>query len=410
MPRELTNVDVTHVSYVDSAANKRKFFLTKSAEQPTWQKEVKLLTKADDEQMLVYGVVYEPSSEDELILDTHDEYMTAQEIEKAAHGFMMKAQNIDTQHDFSSGAGQVVESYIAPADFEVSGEVIRKGSWVLVTKATQEIWDGIKNGEYTGYSLAGTATIIQKGGEKKVEKEKKNIEQEKVLTKSDDEVKGFFNVVKQFFLNRESVAKGMVADTYNAQTKRDQFWNAMHAFETVVRRYNWQTDKYEFVEDEQTIREAITDLTTILNEVLLSDNIMKSIGEPPDKVQKEEEEVTKEEAAQITKSIDELTVLVKAQGEKLAELEKGSEKTEEVEKKAEEAGEKATEVEKAQEEAVTTISKQLEELTSLVKTQGERLEVVEKARGITKAADNDEHSEEQVQKSTFGSLFMRSHR
>ncbi|SDC14031.1 Putative phage serine protease XkdF [Terribacillus halophilus] len=31
--------------------------------------------------------------------------MTAPEIEKAAHGFMKDARNIDTQHDFQAGVG-----------------------------------------------------------------------------------------------------------------------------------------------------------------------------------------------------------------------------------------------------------------------------------------------------------------
>ena len=35
-----------------------------------------------DEQKLVYGIVYEPD-----VPDAHGDYMTAEEIEKAAHGF-----------------------------------------------------------------------------------------------------------------------------------------------------------------------------------------------------------------------------------------------------------------------------------------------------------------------------------
>lgn len=155
--RQLKNVTVTHVSYVDKAANKRSFLLTKADGKPNFTKQVKPLVKADDPQKLVYGVVYEPDVE-----DSQGDSMGAAEIEKAAHGFMENYQQIDKQHDFTTHAGQVVESYIAPADMEIGTQTVTKGTWVLVTKATDEIWDAIQKGEYTGYSLAGQAEVLEK--------------------------------------------------------------------------------------------------------------------------------------------------------------------------------------------------------------------------------------------------------
>lgn len=152
--RKLENVKVTHVSYVDKAANKKSFFLTKAADEPTFETAVKLITKADDPQKLVYGVVYEPDAE-----DAHGDYMDAETIEKAAHSFMEDYQQIDKQHDFTTSAGKVVESYVAPVDMTIEDTTITKGTWVLVTKATDEMWEDIQKGEFTGYSLAGTAQV-----------------------------------------------------------------------------------------------------------------------------------------------------------------------------------------------------------------------------------------------------------
>ncbi|MCT1183076.1 DNA methyltransferase [Lactococcus lactis] len=181
--RKLENVKVTHVSYVDKAANKKQFFLTKSSSEPTFETTVKLLTKSDDPQKLVYGVVYEPNVE-----DAHGDFMDAETIEKAAHGFMEEYQNIDKQHDFKTSAGKVVESYVAPSDMTVGDTAITKGTWVLVTKATDELWESIQKGEFTGYSLAGTA---------EVEDVKKQTTQ--TLTKQGliSMVKSFFNLKKQ---------------------------------------------------------------------------------------------------------------------------------------------------------------------------------------------------------------------
>lgn len=57
----------------------------KSEKKPDFQKEIKVIAKADD---------------------AHGDYMTPAEIEKAANGFLKE---IDKQHDFQSGVGKVVE-------------------------------------------------------------------------------------------------------------------------------------------------------------------------------------------------------------------------------------------------------------------------------------------------------------
>lgn len=94
MPRELINAKITHVSYVDKAANQKQFFFVKSEKENDFQKEIKVIAKADDAQRLVYGIVYEPHVE-----DAHGDCMTPEEIEKAAHGFLKDAREIDKQHD-----------------------------------------------------------------------------------------------------------------------------------------------------------------------------------------------------------------------------------------------------------------------------------------------------------------------
>lgn len=161
MPREIKNLVVSHVSIVDKAANKRSFLLTKSEEQPNVSRDMNIL-KQDASQQIAYGVVYEP-----LVKDAHDDYMTADEIEKAAHIFLKDYRQIDKQHDFTSQVGDVIESYIAPADFELGGETVTKGTWVMAVKVADEVWTGIQKGEYTGFSLAGMGEVIEKAEDSK---------------------------------------------------------------------------------------------------------------------------------------------------------------------------------------------------------------------------------------------------
>jgi hypothetical protein len=105
------------------------------------------------EKGIVYGVVYEPDS-----VDTQGDFASAEEIERAAHDFLPNAvMNLNHSEDLQDV--QVVESYIAPCDFFIGQNMIRKGSWVLVTKILDEdLKDAILKGEINAYSLEGTAT------------------------------------------------------------------------------------------------------------------------------------------------------------------------------------------------------------------------------------------------------------
>lgn len=189
--RKLKNLQVSHVSYVENGANQRKFFLKKSEEQPNFDKPVKVIKSDDEEKRLVYGIVYEPD-----VIDAHGDFTDSETIEKAAHEFMLKYRQIDKNHDFVAGVGEVVESYIAPADMELNGEPVKKGTWILTTKADEETWEAVKKGEFQGYSLAGVAEteVIEEEVTKTEEKQKESLFQL---------LKGFFNGQKQAEVAKE---------------------------------------------------------------------------------------------------------------------------------------------------------------------------------------------------------------
>ncbi|GIN39040.1 XkdF-like putative serine protease domain-containing protein [Heyndrickxia oleronia] len=391
MPRELLNANITHVSYVDKGANKKQFFLTKSDEKPTFQKEVKVfINKEEEEQKLVYGVVYEPNVE-----DSHDDFMTAPEIEKAAHGFMKDARNIDKQHDFNAGVGEVVESYIAPADFTIGDETITKGSWVLVTKASDEVWEEIKKGEITGYSMAGTAETIEKNEDKKPVSES-NVE--------DEEFKGFFNTLKNFFKS-EKIQKGEVKDKYNKDRRRREFWAAQDALNSVI--FNWD-EWYEnrtIEDDPDTIREALQDFVDIAQQVLLEEDIVKAIGKPPETIEKAGKKISNARMNKINAAFDALSELKSEVEEEEEEVKK-----EDIEKMLEEKLSPITkrldsiEKEDGQEETPKgeeDVLKQFGEvLDQKLAPINDRLDAVEKARGISKQLEQTPptNEQEQVQK------------
>lgn len=337
--RKLENVTVTHVSYVDKAANKKKFFLTKSEKEPTFETKVRLVTKTDDPQKLVYGVVYEPEIE-----DSHGDYMEADTIEKAAHGFMENFQQIDKQHDFTTNAGKVVESYVAPVDMTFDDdEKITKGSWVLVTKATDEMWESIQKGEFTGYSLAGSAEV------------------EEVQKRTKDN------------FNRRKVHRDIDAaiDAFRSAT-----WQVMDNYEDT------DAEKIAGIQSEiQELSELVSNATPI-NKTATKQGLIEMVKSFFIAKKEEEEEMTPEE---LKKALEEaLTPISK----RLDDLEKDEEKAEENETKITEDVKK--------DEAVKEGEAIAKAVAEAIKPLNEKIEKLEK----TRISNNNEPSyNEEIQKS-----------
>jgi len=137
--------------------SKSKYSLPRKVEElkktysSKFDRQVKI-AKSDIDRRLVYGVVLEPE-----VIDAHNDIVSIDEIENAAHNYLIKSRMIGDQHSKPAKA-DIVESYIAPADLDIGGQQIKKGSWVMVTKVHDDnMWSGIKKGAYTGYSIGGYA-------------------------------------------------------------------------------------------------------------------------------------------------------------------------------------------------------------------------------------------------------------
>lgn len=103
---------------------------------------------------LVYGIVLKPED-----FDSQGDRISVEEIEKAAHTYMLHSQGYDYHHleavDFEKV--RVVESYLAPCDFELNGHLVKEGSWVVVSKIFDPaLWGEIVKGDIQAYSIFGS--------------------------------------------------------------------------------------------------------------------------------------------------------------------------------------------------------------------------------------------------------------
>jgi hypothetical protein len=121
---------------------------TKSQEEVSNQEMV--ICKTDDDKRMVYGVFLYPEEAD------HDgDVISADDIEKVAHGFMADYRTIDEMHKDVIEA-DIVESALAWKDgLEIYGEKkVKKGTWFGAVKVHDEkVWDKVKSGLYKGFSV-----------------------------------------------------------------------------------------------------------------------------------------------------------------------------------------------------------------------------------------------------------------
>jgi len=130
------------------------------------------------EEHYILGIVLEPTLKEDGAIkpDTQKDVYTAEEIRKAAHGWMEKQGQVDLMHSWEplgSGKVSVLETYLAPCDMTIGEGTeavkVAKGTWLLALRVNDEaIWKKIKAGEIGAYSIGGEATRKPLEGEQDV--------------------------------------------------------------------------------------------------------------------------------------------------------------------------------------------------------------------------------------------------
>jgi hypothetical protein len=116
-------------------------------------REVRLLKEITEERYAL-GIVLEPD-----VVDAQNDTYNEQEVRDAAHKYMENFAQVGLQHgEIVTGKVKILESYLAPTDFEVGAEKVKKGTWIMAVRADDdEIWKQIKEGSLTGFSIGGSA-------------------------------------------------------------------------------------------------------------------------------------------------------------------------------------------------------------------------------------------------------------
>lgn len=258
----ITNARIQFVSLVDKAANKRQFLLKKAEDGQATFTTYGRIVKADIDNHYVTGIVYEPMEE-----DSHGNFMTEEEITKAAYWFAKNGDKVDLQHSFEPLDGAtVVENWIAKADFEIDGEAIQKGTWLMTVEVADEsVWEGIKKGEITGFSMGGFGNY----SEEDVDLDNVSKGQETSAKKG---------LLKQLAQALGLVEKGAMAELYEERSKGTLFWNAFNSLEEILYKYDPITSRWMYETNEDKVRECLEDFNQIITSILTGkESITKAI-------------------------------------------------------------------------------------------------------------------------------------
>lgn len=292
---EITDAKISFVSLVDKAANKRQFLLKKAEDGQASFTTYGRIVKTDAENHYVTGIVYEPMEE-----DSHGNYMTAEEITKAAYWFAKNGDKVDLQHSFEPlDNATVVENWVAKADFKIGDEVIKEGTWLMTVEVSDEsVWEGIEKGEITGFSMGGLGNYSEE------DVDLDNVSKQETKQGA-SEKKGLLKQLAAA-LGVNVVEKGAMAELYEERSKGTFFWNAFNSLEEILYKYDNITGRWVYETNEDKVRECLEEFNQIITNILTGkESITKAIqtDRPVEKAGKKMSGKNKETLAGIYESL-----------------------------------------------------------------------------------------------------------
>lgn len=303
---EITDAKIKFVSLVDKAANLKKFLITKAEAGKATFSTYGRIVKADAANHFVTGVVYEPLTE-----DAHGNFMTEEEITKAAYYFAKNGGDVDLQHSFEPLDGaEVVESWIAKADFQIGDETVQKGTWLMTMEIdNQQIWDAIEKGEITGFSMGGVGVYSEEDVQlDNVEKTATGA----VNEPEQSEKKGVFKKLAEM-LGFDVVEKGALADEYAKRQRANNFWTAFYALEDMLCHWDSWSGEQVLETDDNKVKEALSDFTTIVEGILTSgESVTKQLALADKPIEKAGKKMSSANRATLQSAYDALGVLLEA--------------------------------------------------------------------------------------------------
>ena len=116
------------------------------------------ILKSDEEKRIVTGIVLQPE-----VVDAQGDIYSEDVIGEAAANFLAdynRQTELGLQHKMFGNDVQLISSWVSPVDFILGGQTIKKGSWLMSVRILDDkIWEAVKSGKITGFSIGGVAKV-----------------------------------------------------------------------------------------------------------------------------------------------------------------------------------------------------------------------------------------------------------
>jgi hypothetical protein len=119
------------------------------------------IMRVDDDHQIVFGwasVAFDKSGAQ--VVDSHRSMIDADDLETAAYFFTLNFREFNECHG-DGCCGQLVESFmVTPEKLEMMGlkrDALPTGWWVGVHVDDPDVWEKVKKGEYSMFSIEGMA-------------------------------------------------------------------------------------------------------------------------------------------------------------------------------------------------------------------------------------------------------------
>lgn len=122
------------------------------------EKSLRVVKAHDTDQRYVLGIVLEPD-----VVDAQGDTYDAHEVRQAAEKFMQEYRNVGLMHkQVINDRVKILESYVAPVAFSMGEDAdavtVPKGTWMMAVRVLDDgLWDQVKTGGITGFSIGGSA-------------------------------------------------------------------------------------------------------------------------------------------------------------------------------------------------------------------------------------------------------------
>ena len=128
------------------------------------------IMKSDDEKRLVFGWASVAVRVDgETIVDYQEDIIEIEELEKAAYTFTANFGTAGEMHE-RADVGRLIESVVFTKEkaeaLGIPADILPEGWWVGFHIDDDDVWQKVKNGAYSMFSIEGTAVReeVEEGG------------------------------------------------------------------------------------------------------------------------------------------------------------------------------------------------------------------------------------------------------